>query len=460
MKARMTEETPTADESTAWSLGPESPAPPSPDSGPAQTPPDRKPAGAAWIPVVIAGAGLITVGLLWQAQNRHERDSIRRATQAAAADVEETAREEIGHRSLAVKRMAGRWQALDRLDQAAWEGDAQAYVDDFRAISAVAVIEPDITARSGGPWPQRDLWRNTSFGLDPAVRVTFEAARSSRQVALSPAFDLPWGGHGAWLTAPAYREDRFQGYVGALLHLDQLLDLASRRVRAAGFSVQLFQNGEELAPGNSGPSRWAEELPLDLAGPNWRLRVAPTEAALQRTHSVATRLTLGVGVFLSLALAAAAYLARQNRLRAREAEAARTQARASDQQNRAILEAIPDLMLRMAGDGTVRALKSAKGFLDRSDLVGHKLHEVFPTDFTRLALPALERALATGETQTAEYHLEIEGQTRYREARLALCGAGEALIIVPDVTELKRAEARARDARTILQAILDNSPSL
>ncbi len=231
----------------------------------------------------------------------------------------------------------------------------------------------------------------------------------------------------------------------------------------AGLPLLVVVVGLVVVGGLWGMQRRSERAALQRATQGIAGSLEPgagAEAAPAEVHPAGGGLILFLGALLAVSLGVSAYLAGQNRAGARAARAAQAQAGSSDQRNQAILEAVPDLMLRVARDGTVRALKPAKGFLGRSDVIGQKLHEVFPVDFARQALLVLEQVLATGQTRTAEYEIRVDGEIRHREARLAVYGTDEVLIIVRDVTEQKRAEVGAQEVRTILQAILDNSPSL
>lgn len=115
--------------------------------------------------------------------------------------------------------------------------------------------------------------------------------------------------------------------------------------------------------------------------------------------------------------------------------------RQSETTNRAIVEAIPDLLLRVGRDGTCLSFfpptdAAAGTFLP----VQNHLSEVLPPDLLQHQLQRMERALSTGELQTWEHQLEKHGQICHEEVRLAPCGPDQCLVIVRDVSDRKQIE--------------------
>ena len=122
--------------------------------------------------------------------------------------------------------------------------------------------------------------------------------------------------------------------------------------------------------------------------------------------------------------------------------------RQSEATQRALLEAIPDLMFRVHRDGTFldfNAPDSQELLMAPSEFLGRRIAEVWPGEMARLAMGSLERAFTSRRTQTYEYRLEVRGEMRHWEGRIAVCGSDEALLIVRDISERKRAEEQIRN---------------
>ena len=115
--------------------------------------------------------------------------------------------------------------------------------------------------------------------------------------------------------------------------------------------------------------------------------------------------------------------------------------------NRALLDAIPDLMFRVARDGTyldVRADDPSGLLQPPEQLIGSNVRDVVPPDVADVVLACVERALDTGSMSSVEYELTIAGVTRCFESRMVPSGAGEVVTIVRDFTEQRQAQAEQR----------------
>jgi len=116
--------------------------------------------------------------------------------------------------------------------------------------------------------------------------------------------------------------------------------------------------------------------------------------------------------------------------------------------NRALLDAIPDLMFRVARDGTYLDIHAddATGLVrPPEELIGRNVRDILPADVADVVVACAERALDTGAMCSCEYRLDVGGKLRWFESRMVPSGAGEVVTIVRDFTEQRRAEgARQR----------------
>jgi len=116
---------------------------------------------------------------------------------------------------------------------------------------------------------------------------------------------------------------------------------------------------------------------------------------------------------------------------------------ANEARHRALLEAIPDLIMQVDRKGIYIDIKPARDFspiLPWEELLGKQDSDILPPEIVQQRRLCLERAWATGETQFCEYQIEMNGMTQYREARIVATGEDGALIIVRNVTDRRQAE--------------------
>ncbi|GIV88168.1 MAG: hypothetical protein KatS3mg055_0686 [Chloroflexus sp.] len=128
---------------------------------------------------------------------------------------------------------------------------------------------------------------------------------------------------------------------------------------------------------------------------------------------------------------------------------------ASEQQQRALLQALPDLMFLLSRDGVFLQYKA-----DSSDelavppevFLHRRFDEVLPPVLAELTRHHLEIVNQTGQPQRYEYQLEIGGELHDYEARMHPSG-DNVLVLVRDITEQRRAE-RERQTLVLQEQII------
>lgn len=128
----------------------------------------------------------------------------------------------------------------------------------------------------------------------------------------------------------------------------------------------------------------------------------------------------------------------------------------SEAETRALLNAIPDLMLVITKEG--RFIKCQ--VRDNEDLampvqnfMQQTVYDVFPLDFAKLVMGSVHRALANARVEIMEYSLPIEGGKKDFEARFAAQSEGEVLILIRNITERKRIESMLEESARYFQSL-------
>ena len=123
--------------------------------------------------------------------------------------------------------------------------------------------------------------------------------------------------------------------------------------------------------------------------------------------------------------------------------------RQSERRLRAVVDAIPDRMVRFDREGTY--LPDTAATVEATDDVheptGRRLHEAMFAVAGDRALAATAEALDTGRLQAYDFALDLPGGRRELEARVAPSGQNEVTAIVRDFTDVRAVEAEVRRSR-------------
>ncbi|MCP5540411.1 MAG: PAS domain S-box protein [Akkermansiaceae bacterium] len=116
--------------------------------------------------------------------------------------------------------------------------------------------------------------------------------------------------------------------------------------------------------------------------------------------------------------------------------------RESQEQNRALLEAIPDLILLLKADGTIEDMMPPtgpwNGRLADEEWIGGSVSAFWP-ELGRRVKEAIRRALDDGKVSSWEFSSEIDAGALTYSIRIAPCGSEAAVAVISDVTERARA---------------------
>jgi PAS domain S-box-containing protein len=115
--------------------------------------------------------------------------------------------------------------------------------------------------------------------------------------------------------------------------------------------------------------------------------------------------------------------------------------RASDNRVRALLDANPDLIVRVAGDGRYLDVHTNDNRVKQllplppREFIGRTVTEVFGEEFARQHEHYRQRALATGRLQRWEYVRNVNDKSHYIEARFVKSAEDEVVVTARDITD-------------------------
>ncbi len=132
----------------------------------------------------------------------------------------------------------------------------------------------------------------------------------------------------------------------------------------------------------------------------------------------------------------------------------------SEQNNQALLHAMPDSMWRNDRDGFFLDFIPAHGddaILPPDGWKGKTIFEVLPPHVAKRLIKLADITMRSGEIQIFDFLMSREDKVRHYECRISACGEAETLTIVRDITEIKQAEAGSQVIFEIIQGISTTS---
>lgn len=133
--------------------------------------------------------------------------------------------------------------------------------------------------------------------------------------------------------------------------------------------------------------------------------------------------------------------------------------RESEEKNRSIIEALPDMLFEITSKGIFTAVNANNPenlFLPIDRFLYKNIFEVMPSGFAKQTMHYVKKALREKTLQVFEYEMEVAGHPRHFEARINCKGEEHVIILVRDVTDRKNAEAQ----QSALAAIIENSDNI
>lgn len=129
--------------------------------------------------------------------------------------------------------------------------------------------------------------------------------------------------------------------------------------------------------------------------------------------------------------------------------------------NNAILNALPDMLFKINRDGRFVDFHSHPNkslFVPKEEFIGKTIEQVLPESLAKQSMFAMEKAFSSEEVSWFEYQLRVSGEDRFYENRIIKISEQEALSIIRDITDRKRAEESLKTTTQNLHILIQNLP--
>jgi PAS domain S-box-containing protein len=127
--------------------------------------------------------------------------------------------------------------------------------------------------------------------------------------------------------------------------------------------------------------------------------------------------------------------------------------------SKALLETIPDLILRISRTGKIIDFHGDEKYLfqDEKKILDVDIRKVFDVELTKLFVHAMEKAFDSGKLQVFDYRLRMQtGEIMYFEFRISSSGEREITAIVRDVSEQKSLQQKSDEVNRRLVTLVGN----
>ena len=122
----------------------------------------------------------------------------------------------------------------------------------------------------------------------------------------------------------------------------------------------------------------------------------------------------------------------------------------SEEDYRALIDAIPDLLFRIDSNLLFTFAHSGSGevlLAPREEAEGKSIHDILPGELAKITRHHVEAALTSGEPQQFDFSLEMDLGVQYYEARMIQCNKNEVVVLMRNLTDQKRADQALFDSK-------------
>jgi PAS domain S-box-containing protein len=132
----------------------------------------------------------------------------------------------------------------------------------------------------------------------------------------------------------------------------------------------------------------------------------------------------------------------------------------ADSELRALVGALPDLVMVLDREGRYLQIAPTNPALlvrPAAEMLGKTVVDLLPPDRAATAIRLVNEALDTGSTVSHDYHLELDGATRWFHGTFTPLGPDRAIVIARDITTERESRREREASEQRFRALIENS---
>lgn len=132
----------------------------------------------------------------------------------------------------------------------------------------------------------------------------------------------------------------------------------------------------------------------------------------------------------------------------------------SEERNRAIVAALPDLLFEISSDGRFLdciASDPSRFLVPPEQAIGRRVDELLPAELAALTMKKIQQTLSEGVMQVFDYSLQLHQTMEYYESRMTPLGPDSVLSLVRDITKRKHTEEELRNSENRFRILFEHA---
>ena len=226
--------------------------------------------------------------VLWQSQNRHQRELVFRHTEISAEQIRIRVEGLMKARMASLEFLADRWveRVPPDFSRQRFSAFAQSFYAHYPGFTGINWIDPEGVIQWVYPEKENDgaKGKNVNHHDDSRYRQAFNRAKQHPGYAVSPCVELFQGGLGFdtfWLLT---YDGKVQGYLNGVFTINRIMDTCLARDILQNFRVRIFEAGqliyinEKKDDVDSQTNMLYAHREIHFPGKNWKLELEPKVA--------------------------------------------------------------------------------------------------------------------------------------------------------------------------------------